>query len=38
LLAKDKWDRTFLVNGHTVRVKQDTVSLHQPGLQAKTVL
>lgn len=36
--AKCKGDRAFLVDGHTARVKQDTVSLHQPGLQAKTVL
>ena len=36
--AKCKGNRAFLVNGHTARVKQDAVSLHQPGLQAKTVL
>ncbi len=38
LLAKCKGDRAFPVEGHTVRIKQDTVSLDQPGLQAKTVL
>ena len=33
LLAKCKGDRAFPVQGHTVRIKQDTVALDQPGRQ-----
>jgi len=31
LLAKCKGDRALLVEGHTIRTKQDTVPLNQPG-------